>query len=285
MRVVLVLAVWLFLCGACCGYVHDGVKVTSEYLENHPLMRAMAGRTHIPLQPKEVPKSKPIWFTQKLDHFNPLENRTFHQQVVVDDQHYAPGGPIFIFLDGEAPMGFFGFQEVTPYYFAKKFGAMYISIEHRYYGKSLPFASFATPNMRWLSSQQALADTAYFIDTYNKTLTNPGPWVVFGCSYSGALSAWFRAKYPNSVIASVAPSGPVYANINFTQYYGQFETSCNMIGCEYGEDEAVCDLIGSRSKLRGCCFVCCELHCSDADRKSTRLNSSHRNTSRMPSSA
>jgi len=54
--------------------------------------------------------------------------------------------------------------------------------------------------------------------------------VVFGCSYSGALSSWFRAKYPNSVVASVAPSGPVFAQSNFTQYYGQFETSCNLIG-------------------------------------------------------
>lgn len=109
---------------------------------------------------------------------------------------------------------------------------MYISLEHRYYGESLPFLKFTAENLQWLSSQQALADAAYFIDQHNKTIDSPGPWIVFGCSYSGALSAWFRAKYPNSVIASVAPSGPVYANANFTQYYGQFETSCDLIGCK-----------------------------------------------------
>jgi len=107
---------------------------------------------------------------------------------------------------------------------------MYISIEHRYYGESLPFAEFTAANLQWLSSQQALADTANFIEQHNQTLSNPGPWIVFGCSYSGALSSWFRAKYPNSVVASVAPSGPVFAQSNFTSYYGQFETSCDLIG-------------------------------------------------------
>ena len=32
----------------------------------------------------------------------------------------------------------------------------------------------STANMTWLTSQQALADTAYFINEYNKTLQNPG---------------------------------------------------------------------------------------------------------------
>jgi len=49
--------------------------------------------------------------------------------------------------------------------------------------------------------------------------------VVFGCSYSGALSAWFRLKYPDLVVASVAPSGPVLAQTNFTGYIAQFSRS------------------------------------------------------------
>lgn len=105
------------------AYVHNGVEVTSEYLENHPLLRAVAGRRHIPLESvwdDKVPP--PSWFSQKLDHFNPMDNRTFAQRVVVDDQFWQPGGPIFIFLDGEAPMTFFPFQEVTPFYWAEKFG-------------------------------------------------------------------------------------------------------------------------------------------------------------------
>jgi thymus-specific serine protease len=57
---------------------------------------------------------------------------------------------------------------------------------------------------------------------YNSTRVSPGPWVVIGCSYSGALSAWFRAKYPDLVVASVAPSGPVLAQANYSSYLGLF---------------------------------------------------------------
>eukprot|EP00005_Dracoamoeba_jomungandri_P006932 CAMPEP_0174269070 /NCGR_PEP_ID=MMETSP0439-20130205/39751_1 /TAXON_ID=0 /ORGANISM="Stereomyxa ramosa, Strain Chinc5" /LENGTH=334 /DNA_ID=CAMNT_0015357641 /DNA_START=467 /DNA_END=1471 /DNA_ORIENTATION=- len=86
--------------------------------------------------------------------------------------------------------------------------------------------------MKYLSSRQALADAADFIVEFNKTLNNPGPWIVWGCSYSGGLSAWFRAKYPNLVIASIAPSGPVFATNNFTGYYNQFSYSANQVNPE-----------------------------------------------------
>lgn len=167
----------------------------------------------------------PFVFKNKVDHFDPLNTDTYSQRFAVDDSHWSPGGPIFIFLSGEAPMEFFEFQEVSAVNWAYHFGAMYISLEHRYYGESSPVPSYTTDNYRYLSSRQALADAANFIVTYNKTLDHPGDWVVFGCSYSGALSAWFRSKYPNLVVASVAPSGPVQAESNFTTFLGQFSKS------------------------------------------------------------
>lgn len=114
--------------------------------------------------------------------------------------------------------------------------AHYIALEHRFYGDSNPTKDLSTANLKFLSSQQgistpkerlliltniqcqrkiininkyitirrffnyflALADAAFFIETMKKEYT--GPWIVFGCSYSGALSAWFRSKYPNVYI-------------------------------------------------------------------------------------
>lgn len=103
---------------------------------------------------------------------------------------------------------------------AKHFGARYIALEHRYYGDSNPVHDMSTHNMRYLSSEQAMADAAIFVETMQKQYT--GPWIVFGCSYSGSLSAWFRTKYPHLVIGSIAPSGPVIPDAKFTKFFENF---------------------------------------------------------------
>jgi len=45
---------------------------------------------------------------------------------------------------------------------AARYGALVFAVEHRYYGASNPVPDMTTPNMRYLSSQQALADLATF---------------------------------------------------------------------------------------------------------------------------
>lgn len=44
-----------------------------------------------------------------------------------------------------------------------------VSLEHRYYGASQPFADLATPHLRFLSANQALADLATFHAFYEVT--------------------------------------------------------------------------------------------------------------------
>lgn len=167
-------------------------------------------------------------FPQQIDHFNFLTNfetPEWGQRYSVQDEWYGgPGSPIFIFLAGEANMDAFCFQTVSLRDWAKEFKALYIVLEHRYYGHSLPFGEEATTkSLQYLSSDQALADAANFIVKYNATLQGPvGPWVVFGCSYSAGLAAWFRLKYPHLTIGAVAPSGPVQAHLNYTGYFGHF---------------------------------------------------------------
>ena len=57
-------------------------------------------------------------------------------------------------------------------------------------------------------------------------------WFVFGGSYAGALSAWFRLKFPHLTCGSLASSGVVLAVYNFTDFDKQVST---------GADAGLCD--------------------------------------------
>ena len=53
--------------------------------------------------------------------------------------------------------------------------------------------------------QTGLEDLAYFIEEIKRNrfhgVTDSNKWITIGGSYPGALSAWFRAKYPTSPLA------------------------------------------------------------------------------------
>jgi len=52
---------------------------------------------------------------------------------------------------------------------------------------------------------------------YNRSSFD-NPWFVIGVSYSGALSAWFRLKFPHLTCGSLASSGVVLAVYNYTDF-------------------------------------------------------------------
>ena len=63
------------------------------------------------------------------------------------------------------------------------------------FAESVPNKDLTTPNLKYFTVNQALDDVMYFMSqfTYNSK-AGPFQWFVFGGSYSGALSAWFRIK-------------------------------------------------------------------------------------------
>lgn len=164
------------------------------------------------------------WFNQTLDHFSPTDHRQFKQRYYEFLDHYqSPDGPVFLKICGESACP--GISNDYLSVLAKKFGAALVSLEHRYYGKSSPFESLATENLRFLSSKQALFDLAVFRQYYQESLNTKynrskveSPWFVFGVSYSGALSAWFRLKFPHLTCGSLASSAVVLAVYNFTEF-------------------------------------------------------------------
>ncbi|KAI4327698.1 hypothetical protein L6164_020127 [Bauhinia variegata] len=164
------------------------------------------------------------WFNQTLDHFSPYDHRQFRQRYYEFlDFFRVPDGPIFIVICGESSCNGIANDYISV--LAKKFGAAVVSLEHRYYGKSSPFKSLTTENLRYLSSKQALFDLATFRQYYqdslnvrfNRTKTE-NPWFVFGISYPGALSAWFRLKFPHLTCGSLASSAVVLAVYNYTEF-------------------------------------------------------------------
>ncbi|KAK9062058.1 hypothetical protein SSX86_019243 [Deinandra increscens subsp. villosa] len=165
-----------------------------------------------------------LWFNQTLDHFSPFDHRKFGQRYYEYlDEFRVPDGPIFLKICGESACG--GISNDYMSVLAKKFGAAVVTLEHRYYGKSSPFKSLTTKNLQFLSSKQALFDLAAFRQFYQESLNSKlnrtsieNPWFVFGVSYAGALSAWFRLKFPHLTCGSLASSGVVLAVYNFTEF-------------------------------------------------------------------
>jgi hypothetical protein len=81
----------------------------------------------------------------------------------------------------------------------------------------MPFgnSSLNLDKMVYLNSEQALADLAYFVqqmkETHSHKIVDKSPFIAIGGSYPGALSAWFRYKYPHLTIGAIASSAVIQA--------------------------------------------------------------------------
>eukprot|EP01029_Cantina_marsupialis_P008385 TRINITY_DN19866_c0_g1_i1.p1 TRINITY_DN19866_c0_g1~~TRINITY_DN19866_c0_g1_i1.p1 ORF type:complete len:512 (+),score=176.99 TRINITY_DN19866_c0_g1_i1:54-1589(+) len=168
------------------------------------------------------------WYNeQRLDHFDLTDNRTWKQRYFeIKDQFNSPDGPVFLHLCGEYTCKGVREDRSFPMELAAEHGALVVSVEHRFFGDSMPLPDWSVENLKYHNSRQGLADFAQFVEfyqteintTYKKTTMNK--FFVIGGSYPGAMSAWMRLKYPHLVMASHAASGVVHA----IAAYHQFDT-------------------------------------------------------------
>ncbi|KAK2987416.1 hypothetical protein RJ640_020613 [Escallonia rubra] len=171
------------------------------------------------------------YFTQTLDHFNyqPQSYQTFQQRYLVNDTYWGGAknnAPIFVYTGNEGDIEWFTQNTGFMFETAPHFKALLVFIEHRFYGKSIPYggdkavAYKNSSTLGYLSSAQALADYATLIIDLKKNLTaTDSPVVVFGGSYGGMLAAWFRLKYPHVTIGALASSSPILNFENITSPY------------------------------------------------------------------
>ncbi|KAI1097323.1 peptidase S28 [Jackrogersella minutella] len=169
-----------------------------------------------------------------IDHFHndslyePHSNGTFDQRYWFDAQFYKPGGPVIVLASGETSgtdrLPFL--QKGIVYQLAKATNGVGVILEHRYYGSSVPVPDFTTENLRFLTTDQALADTAYFARNVKfagleDVDLNPAttPWIAYGGSYAGAFVAFLRVLYPDVYYGAISSSGVPEAIWDYWKYF------------------------------------------------------------------
>lgn len=163
------------------------------------------------------------WLDQYIDHFNYNSNATFKQRYYILNDFYSAGGPAYLYICGEAECK--GISNTTWLAeIARRTNGVIFALEHRYYGKSMPFGnqSMEDKNLKYLNSEQGLSDLAYFIQFANKNkiggVNSQTKWITVGGSYAGAMSAWFRSKYPHLTVGAIGSSGVVLAVEDFKAF-------------------------------------------------------------------
>ncbi|KAI1382985.1 peptidase S28 [Hypoxylon trugodes] len=156
------------------------------------------------------------WISQPIDHYG-KSNGTFLQRYSIVDDFYKPGGPI-MFFQGEETWALDCVNTTIMYDYARQLGGLAVSLEHRYFGQSLPFGenSHTASAMQYLTLDNVMADAVSFIEFVKKT--NPGASqskaIVASGSYGGFLAGAFRLNHPDAFFASLASAGPVKAFSN-----------------------------------------------------------------------
>lgn len=160
-----------------------------------------------------------------VDNFAPIQSQKVWegegQRYWINQEFWGGAGhPVFVFIGGEGQESCSRLtSKMYVYDLAKQHRAMLVNVEHRFYGESYPTRDMSTENLQYLSSQQALADLARIIDHVKTTMDTPtSPVITVGGSYPGNMAAWFKLKYPQVTVGSIASSAPLTAKTNFYEY-------------------------------------------------------------------
>lgn len=152
----------------------------------------------------------------------------FNLTYYFDATYYKPGGPVIVLNGGETSVaGRLPYlQKGIVAQLAQATGGVGVILEHRYYGTSFPTEDLSTESLRFLTTEQALADQAYFSQNIvfpgleDLNLTAPGTaHIAYGGSYAGAFVAFLRIQYPDIYWGAISSSGVTEAIWDFWEYF------------------------------------------------------------------
>jgi hypothetical protein len=171
-----------------------------------------------------------LYFTQRLDHYDPSNTNTYRQRYYYTSRYTMPNAENTVTLlcvGGEGP----GFetsvlvdsahcsgdmlQVASALFTVYHWNVHVYALEHRYYGKSYPTfgdegtttrsSPVTTQNLKYLSSRQALEDLAHFVRTISEQQQRqPHPE-----SHSNGSSS-SSSRYPNHAWITFGGSYPGY---------------------------------------------------------------------------
>ncbi|KAI0518376.1 peptidase S28 [Xylaria bambusicola] len=108
----------------------------------------------------------------------------------------------------------------------KEFNGIGVVLENRFYGTSGPFGnSSTTDELLFLATEQIIADHEAFAKKVHLPGVNNGinapstPWILYGGSYPGALSAFTIKAYPKTFYGAIASSAVIHAQVEYPQWY------------------------------------------------------------------
>ena len=116
---------------------------------------------------------------------------------------------------------------------ALRYNAPIYTLEHRFYGKSQPFADdenpLSTEYLKYLSSRYEIQDLVAFQAYIDKQFCEKNgakyihgktcvAWMIAGGSYAGAVAAWISQQHPHLFAATVSSSGVVDAHYELPEF-------------------------------------------------------------------
>ncbi|KAK3060519.1 hypothetical protein LTS18_008367, partial [Coniosporium uncinatum] len=141
-----------------------------------------------------------------------------------------PGGPVYLYIGGETSgeSRFSNLETGIIQILMQATNGLGVILENRYYGKSYPFNTSTTDELAYLTTEQTIADNAYFAQhaTFpgvDCNLTAPGtPWILYGGSLAGAQTAFSVKTYGGEhgvLFGGIASSGTTKALLEYPQWY------------------------------------------------------------------
>jgi hypothetical protein len=221
------------LTGSGCGDNFGPPPMTPDELLVR--LRALPGVT---AQQGEAPEHYSYFvlhFIQPLDHNDPSRG-TFKQEVSLLHRDERAPAPLIVYTSG------YGDDEhETPVELTTLLDANQVSIEHRFYGESLP----DTTDWSLLTVDQAAADEHDIIQALHTIYE--GAFLSVGESKGGITALLHRSLYPTDVSGTVAYVTPLSFNAPDPRYSEQFDHE--LIGqsdCRAAVRALACEMLAYR---------------------------------------